>query len=395
MNSKLRDRFNSEFTENNYKLFLDDVNSILKFPADFRIAETPLFLTESLSIDLINYSHEIVNQLMTEEFIEHSKNAVPKKLFVPNEKDHPEFLQIDFAISIDDDGKYIPRLIELQGFPSLYGFQYFLDKTMRKHFKIPKNYSTFFNGIDSKSYVDILNDLIIGKSDPENIILMDINPEKQKTRIDFAATEKLLGIKSVCISKIIQKNNKLFYQEHGKEIPIEKIYNRVIFDELIRGKHKVNIDFTKDLNVDWVGHPNWFFRISKHTLPFLSGDFVPECYFLSDLDEYPVDLENFVLKPLYSFAGHGVELDVTPEILDNIDDKSNYILQAKVNYAPLIKTPGDEFAKAEIRLMFVWEDIPVLVNNLVRISKGKMMGVDYNKNKTWVGSSLAYHPPVF
>jgi len=394
MNPKIREKFNSEFSEDNYKLFLDDLNSALKYPADFKVAETPIFLTEGFAVDLINSSHEIVNQIMSEEFVEHSQNAVPKKLLVPNEKDHPAFLQIDFAVCTDDDGKYVPRLIELQGFPSMYGFQYFLDKLTRKHYKIPKNYSTFFNGIDPKSYVNILRDLIISKSDPENVILMDIKPEKQKTRIDFAATEKLLGIKSVCITEIIQKKNKLFYKDGSKEIPIDRIYNRVIADELIREKIKYSFDFTHDLDVEWVSHPNWFFKISKHTLPFLSGEFVPECYFLDELDEYPVDLENFVLKPLYSFAGHGVELNLTVKLLDSLKDKSNYILQAKVDYAPLIKTP-DDYSKAEIRMMFVWEDIPILINNLVRLSKGKMMGVDHNKNKTWVGSSLAYHPIVF
>jgi hypothetical protein len=100
---------------------------------------------------------------------------------------------------------------------------------------------------------------------------------------------------------------------------------------------------------------------------------------------------------LYSFAGEGVEVDVTKEMLDKITSSSNlpagqdYILQKKIEYAPLVETP-DGFAKAEIRMMFIWNDKPLLVNNLVRMSKGKMMGVAFNKDKTWVGSSLAYHP---
>ncbi|MHB1687608.1 MAG: hypothetical protein ACYCVH_09560 [Ignavibacteriaceae bacterium] len=394
MITKLRDKFNSEFTEENYKSFLDDINSALKYPADFRIAETPVFLTESLTVDLINSSHEIVNQIMTPDFLKISQAAIPPGLSVPNEGDHPTFLQIDFAVCLDDDGKFVPKLIELQGFPSLYGFQYFLDKLTRKHSKIPKNYTTYFNGIDRESYVTILKDTIVQNCDPENVVLLDIEPEKQKTRIDFAATEKLLGIKAVCISKIIQKKEKLFYKSGKREIPIKRIYNRVILDEMKRNKTGFNFNYQADLDVQWVSHPNWFFRISKHSLPFLAGNFVPETYFLNELDKYPVDLENFVLKPLYSFAGHGVEVDVTPDLLDQIKDTSNYILQTKVNYAPLIKTP-DGFSKAEIRMMFVWQDIPILVNNLVRLSKGKMMGVDHNKEKTWVGSSLAYHPIVY
>ena len=394
MNTKLRDKFNSEFNEENYKSFIDDINSALKYPADFRIAETPIFLTESLTIDLINYSHEIVNQVMSPDFLEISQSAIPTNLRVPNEGDHPNFLQVDFAISQDDDGKLLPMLIELQGFPTLYGFQYYLDKITRKHSKIPKNYSPYFNDIDRESYVTILKDTIVHDCDPENVILLDIEPEKQKTRIDFAATEKLLGVNSVCISKVIQKKNQLFYKSGKREIPIKRIYNRVILDELKRKKTDFSFNYQSDLEVEWVGHPNWFYRISKHSLPYLSGEFVPETYFLNELDEYPVDLENFILKPLYSFAGHGVELNLTPDLLDEIKDRSNYILQAKVEYAPIIKTP-DGFSKAEIRMMFVWQDIPILVNNLVRLSKGKMMGVDHNKDKSWVGSSLAYHPIVY
>ncbi|HUX61291.1 MAG TPA: hypothetical protein VMV32_08255, partial [Ignavibacteriaceae bacterium] len=282
MNTKLRDKFNSEFNEENYKSFIEDINSALKYPADFRIAETPIFLTESLTIDLINYSHEIVNQVMSPDFLEISQSAIPTNLRVPNEGDHPNFLQVDFAISQDDDGKLLPMLIELQGFPTLYGFQYYLDKITRKHSKIPKNYSPYFNDIDRESYVTILKDTIVRDCDPENVILLDIEPEKQKTRIDFAATEKLLGINSVCISKVIQKKNQLFYKSGKREIPIKRIYNRVILDELKRTKIDFSFNYQSDLEVEWVGHPNWFYRISKHSLPFLSGEFVPETYFLNE-----------------------------------------------------------------------------------------------------------------
>jgi len=222
------------------------------------------------------------------------------------------------------------------------------------------------------------------------VILLEITPDKQKTRIDFAATEELTGISTVGIREIIQRGNKLFYKKNGKEIPVERIYNRVIFDDLKRNNINYNFDFKSDLNVKWVAHPNWFFKISKYSLPLLKGEFVPSCFFLHELNEYPTDLENYVLKPLFSFAGHGVEIDLNKNILDKIEDPENYILQQKIEYAPLIKTP-DEYSKVEIRMMFIWIDKPVLVNNLIRISKGKMMGVDYNKNKTWVGSSSAFH----
>ncbi len=309
---------------------------------------------------------------------------------VPNETVHTIFLQIDFAIATDETGKIFPRLIELQGFPSLYGFQIFQDEVVRHHFDIPEPLVTYFNGLNKQPYTKLLHDTIIGTSDPKSVILLEIEPEKQKTRIDFVCTEHYLGLEVVSLTDVFQQGNKLFYKKEGKTFPIERIYNRVIFDELQRTDIKLNFKLTDDVDVHWVGHPNWFFKISKHTLPFFKSQYVPPAYFLSDLKEYPSDLQNYVLKPLYSFAGAGVEVDVTKEMLDTVAQKENYILQKKISYAPTIATP-DGFSKAEIRMMFIWNEKPVLVNNLVRLSKGAMMGVNFNKNKTWVGSSLAFH----
>jgi glutathionylspermidine synthase len=219
---------------------------------------------------------------------------------------------------------------------------------------------------------------------------LEIEPEKQKTRIDFAATEELLGIKEICISDVIQNDKKLFYKNESKLIQIEKIYNRVIFDELKGSNSEFSFNYKDDLDVKWVTHPNWFFKISKFSLPLLEGKYVPECYYLNDTDKISDEINNYVLKPLFSFAGHGVDIDPTEEKIRSIKNKGNYILQHKIDYAPVIETPTGN-SKIEIRMMFLWDKEPVLVNNLVRMSKGKMMGVDFNKNKTWVGSSQAFH----
>lgn len=397
---ELRKQFNNNFTENIYNEFLTDLNTGLKYPTDFRVCETPLFISEQLNNDLINACSDIVNQIQTDDFIKRSGDAVPANLEIPNETKIPHFLQIDFAIATEN-GRLIPKLIELQAFPSLYGYQWYFDKVLRKHFYIPPGFTAFFNEFEEKSYSDLLRNVIVGDSDPENVILLEIHPEEQKTRIDFAATEKLVGIKTVCLTNIIKRGNKLFYQSNGKDIPIERIYNRVIFDELDRKGLNFNFNLQDDLDVYWTSHPNWFFKISKFSLPQLKGKNVPECYFLSELKDYPNDLHNFVLKPLFSFAGLGVDISVTKEKLDAIKNKENYILQRKIEYAPLLETP-DGYSKVEIRMMFLWPEErysnntdgngPILVNNLIRTSKGKMMGVDFNKNKTWVGSSIAYHP---
>ncbi|HRQ53410.1 MAG TPA: hypothetical protein PL018_04080 [Ignavibacteriaceae bacterium] len=390
---EIRKKFNNDFSEKVYHDFLDDLNSILKYPTGFRVCETPLFLSHELTNELIKACEEVISQIKTEEFIKRSEAAIPQHLKVPNDFDHPPFLQLDFAITKSED-RFLPKLIELQAFPSLYGYQVYLNETIRKYFDIPVGFNSYFSGLNKTAYRALLTKLIIGNCDPENVILLEIEPEKQKTRIDFAATEELTGVTTVCLSKIKKRGKKIFYSKDGREIQVKRIYNRVIFDELERKNLKFDFDFRDEIEAEWVGHPNWFFKISKFSLPMLKGNYVPDCYFLNELDKYPKNLNDFVLKPLFSFAGLGVDVDVTKEKLDAIAIRNNYILQQKVNYAPLLETP-DGYSKTEIRMMFLWEnknEKPLLVNNLIRTSKGKMMGVDFNKNQTWIGSSIAYHP---
>src|SRR3972149_7547162 len=391
MITELRKKYNNSFDPNAYNRFIKDLETFTYYPIDFRVSETPLFLDANLTSRFREAAEDLLTQLNNESFKKKSNDAIPKNLFVPNEEQHPHFLCLDFAITEDEAGGFTPKLIELQGFPSLFSYQYFLDKIVRRHFDIPQNFSSFFNGLDGEKYTHLLRKVILADKDPKNVILLEINPPLQKTRVDFACTEELTGIKTVNLSDVVRNGKKLFYKNNDKEIPVERIYNRVIYDELQRKNFKFNFSFSDDLDVVWSGRPNWFFKISKYSLPLLKGKYVPHCYFLNTLDKYPDDLSRFVLKPLFSFAGLGVEVNVTKNKLDKVIDRSNYILQEKVEYAPVIETPGD-YARVEVRLMLLWDKEPILATNLVRTRKGKMMGVDFNKNKTWVGSNLAYHP---
>jgi len=392
---ELRKKFNSAFTEEKYHNFLSELDTSFKYPTDFRVSETPLFLSDEFYKELLKACDDLNSQISSVSFNDRTDEIIPSSKKINGEEEHPVFLQLDFAICKNGNA-FIPKLIELQGFPSLYAYQSFFSTVLRKHFDIPELLTSYFSGYNEKSYVELLKKIIIEDNDPENVILLEIEPEKQKTRIDFAATEKMLGIKEVDISSIKKRDKKLFYTVNGKEIPINKIYNRVILDEIERKGIKYNFSFDDELDIKWAGHPNWFIKISKISLPLLSGKYIPQCYFLNELEKYPDDLSKFVLKPLFSFAGLGVEVDLTKQMLYKISDKKNYILQEKIEYAPLIETP-DEPSKVEIRMMFLWPRAkkPILVNNLIRMSKGKMMGVDFNKNKTWVGSSVAYHHPKY
>jgi hypothetical protein len=391
---QLRSRFNAEFAPEKYAALVRCVNETEKWPADFRISETPVFLTREFTDEVTRAANEIIDVTRAPEFAKHAASAVPKALEVPNESGYPNFHVVDFAICAEGE-RLVPRLIELQAFPSLFGFQLLLLHCIRNAYPvIPRNWTSAFGGIKDEAYLHLLQRTIIADSPPESVVLLEIEPEKQKTRVDFAATEKLLGIRSVCVTKIRKRERQLFYERDGREVRIERIYNRVIFDELIRRPDlNLSFRFQDDLDVTWVGHPNWYFRISKHSLPFLKTEHTSPTFFV---DDFPAgeNLDGYVLKPLYSFAGHGVDMEPTHEKIDALKNPHQWILQKKFDYAPFVPTGGGQKSKAEIRMMFVWPDgdpRPTLVNNLVRMSQGKMMGVDFNIDKTWVGASIALH----
>ncbi len=389
--------YNDNFTEAKYNALLNDINNAFNYMVRFKIAETPVFIPKTLKNKLVDACGEIIDVINQPNFSELTQNAFfDSDTIVPNEVGPPKFIQLDFGICKNDQGELVPKLIELQGFPSLYFFQELLGRMYRKYFgdAIPKNYSQHLNGMSTEEYIDLLRTEIVGDTDPKQVILLEVEPHEQATAIDFYATEAILGIKILCITDLIKKGKQLFYKDDkGNEIKILKIYNRIIFDELHQRKDlDGQFRFQDEVDVEWIGHPNWFFRISKYTMPFLKGDYVPRSYHLDKLETIPEDLENYVLKPLFSFAGSGVYINVTPNIIESIADKSNYLLQEKVAYAPIIETM-DVPAKCEVRMMMVHNSKTnkiEIASNLIRLSKGEMVGVKYNKDKTWVGGSTGF-----
>lgn len=399
MIASLRHTFNAQFTEDKYVGMLADIGAQFNYTPNFKISETPVFIPKELKMKLVEACEDIMKVIDQPNFKELTEGAFFKDTMkVPNEDDHSKFIQLDFGVCLDDKGNLTPKLIELQGFPSLYFFQELLGGMYRKHYDgIPEDFSQHLHGLTSKEYIELLRTEIVGDTNPKQVILLEIEPEKQATAIDFYATEALLGIKVLCISKLIKRGKQLFYKDdNGKDVQVVKIYNRIIFDELDQRPDLVrDYDFKDDVDVEWIGHPNWFFRISKYTMPLLKGDYVPKSYYLDQLETIPSDLENYVLKPLYSFAGAGVQIHVDKAMIDAVEDKSNYLLQEKVAYAPIIKTMDDP-AKCEIRMMLLHNGTTnktQIVSNLMRLSKGEMVGVKYNKDKTWVGGSTGFFEP--
>lgn len=396
MISSIRNSYNGNFSPEKYQKFLNAVTNAYGHTPPFRLAETPVFVPTDLKNKLIAACEEIADVICREDFKELTSGAFhDPSIIVPKEDKHTTFLQMDFGICLDENGQPTPKLIETQGFPSLYFFQILLSEAYQAIFDLPKNLTTYLGGITKEQYVALLKEVIVGETDPKQVIILEIEPEKQATRIDFLVTEHYLGIKTLCLSNVEKIGRKLYYKdERGERIEILKIYNRVIFDELEKKKgFKAGFEFTDDIDAEWIGHPNWFFRISKYTMPFISSQYVPKTYFLNELNgNYPHNLSNFVLKPLYSFAGSGVVLNVTSQDLDAIENKSNYILQEKVKYEPVVVSPNEP-VKFEIRMLMIWpknDARPRVINNLIRLSKGEMIGVRFNKDKDWVGASVGF-----
>jgi len=390
----LRKVYNELFTKEKYEAFLNDLESLHPGALEFRIAETPVFIDKEFSKKIVDACESIIDFITSPNFKSLTERSIPGHEKIFNENEHCHMIAFDFGVCINSDGEIEPQLIEMQGFPTLYGFQAYYPETLSRHFTIPENFSHYLNGYNKESYLGDLKEVIVHKESPENVILLEIKPHQQKTRIDFYCTRDYLNIQPVCITELMQEGRRLFYMLNGKKTRIKRIYNRVIFDDLNSQKELLGnfVDITQDFDVEWIPHSNWFYRISKFTLPFIRHPYVPQTFFLNEIKQLPGDLQNYVLKPLFSFAGQGVVIDVTQPDIDSIKDPANWILQRKVRYADAIPTP-DIPAKVEIRMMYLWKDgwkRPKAATNLARLSKGKMIGVRYNQDKEWVGGSVAY-----
>jgi hypothetical protein len=388
----LREQFNSNFTPGKYQAFLKLMEERCGTPVKFQLSETPCFFPKPLLDQMSRYGEELIRQLGGLEYRKTSFEAIPPDFNVPREAPHPMFIQVDFGLVRDATGKLQPKLVELQGFPSLYAYQAMISQTYVEVFELDQNLKYLLGGLDWEGYKKLLRRAVVGDQDPQNVILMEIDPSHQKTLPDFLLTEKLLGITTVDITEIEKRGKELFYDRGGQRTPIRRIYNRAIVDELVRKKLKLSFNFTDDLEVEWAGHPNWYFRMSKFSLPFLRHECVPKTSFLDRVEPLPQDLENYVVKPLFSFAGLGVILKPTKEDLANIPKakRSQYILQERMQFEPVVETPLGP-TKAEVRIMYIWLDELLPVMTIVRMGRGLMMGVDHNKNMQWVGSSAGFY----
>ena len=394
MNPRIRKKFNEAYTDAKYQSYIQFIENVQAGPLQFRLAETPIFLDKAFATALLNAGNSICHQLIQPELIKQTDGAIPAYARTKNETVLPGCLVIDFAIAENEQKEIVPKLIELQGFPSLFAFELLHDEAFRQAYSIPSTHTAFFNQYTKEQYIAHFKKMVLGDHH-KHTVLLEIKPEHQKTKIDFYHTKTIVGLPIVCISEIFQKDGQLYYTAEGKDIKIERIYNRMVFEELQQQEESIQEKWDLIRNtegLEWVTHPHHFFRFSKYSLPFLKGEAIPTTQFLHEIKEIPKNLDKYILKPLFSFAGQGVMIDLTEKIVSDIKDPEHWILQEKVHYAPIIDTPTGA-TKAEIRLFYFWEETQqkyIATMNLARLSKGKMIGVNYNKTATWVGGSLAY-----
>jgi hypothetical protein len=390
-----RKRFNRTWSQEAYSKFLERLVARSGATVGFRCSETPVFLPPDLLQKMVRYGKELYSQLASNtNYREASEEAIPAEFRVPNEVEHPLFVQADFGLVREADGALEPKLVEIQGFPSIYGLQPLMAKIYDEVYGLSEHYdrrlTPFLGGHNESSYIELLRRAVLAGHDPREVILLEIEPFQQKTLPDFLMHREMLDIGIACITELEKRGRRLYVR--GSEI--KRIYNRVIVDELVRKNIYIGFRLTDDLDVEWAGHPNWFFRLSKFSLPWFRHVCVPETRFLSDVQEVPANLSEYVLKPLYSFAGLGVKIAPSREEIDAIPDerRREFILQRRMEFVPTIETPSGP-TKLETRIMYVWDGHLVPVMTVLRTGRGKMMGVDFNKDLDWVGASAGFHIP--
>ena len=385
----LRAAFNASWSDERYQALLAGLARQTGGPIEFPVAETPCFFPRDLLDDMAAVGGELVRQAMTGEAAAAAADVVPERFRgAAATEPHPTFLQVDFGLVRTPAGEIAPKLVELQAFPSLYGFQRALADAYSTAFALPGHLDRLLSGLTTNSYHALLQRAIAGGHDPREVVLMEIDPARQKTRPDFVVTERLWGVRAVDTSEVVKDGRRLLYRRDGSLTPIRRVYNRVIPDELERKGVRLPFDYRDDLDVEWTGHPEWYFRVSKFSIPWLRHPSVPRTWFLHEIDELPAPREDLLLKPLFSFAGGGIVFAPSAEQLAGIprERRHEYILQERVSFEPLIATPHGP-TQAEIRVMYVWTDRLTAVLPLVRMGRGQMMGVDHNKGLRWVGAS--------
>jgi hypothetical protein len=400
----LRQAFNRRFRPEQYSALLAELTRATGAAPRFRVAETPCFLPAALVQQCAAIGTELTLKLLGDaDYLRQAEQAIPAGFRMPGLGTHPHFMTADFGLVEQPDGSLRPTLVELQAFPSIYAYQAALCAAYRSAYQLEPGLQHFLGGHSEESYFEALRKTVLGSHEPESVILTEVTPLEQKTYPDFALTAARLGIELVDIAELHVERSpghpaRVFRRDRsGRLAPVERIYNRAIVDEIIAKRVALPFRYEEPLAVEWAGHPNWYFLLSKFSLPFLDHPAVPRAWFLDDWlgGQAPaLPRERWILKPLFAFAGRGIQFAPSDEELRAIpaDERRGWIMQERMHFAPTIATPYGP-TQMELRVLYLWPDggelEPVLT--LTRLGRGKMMGVDHNRDQLWVGGSAAFY----
>jgi len=427
----LRRDFNARFRPETFRTMLHSLDAVARTHIAFPVAETPCFFPSSMLDEMARIGIDLTLQLVNNPaYLARSLAAIPEPWRAADQNSHPHFLTADFGLVREDSGRLAPRLVEMQAFPSVFAFQWAASEAYRSAFSLDPSLRYLLGGLDQAQFWKLLARTIVAGHDPQTVVLIDVDPAHQKTLPDFHITADHLGIRIVDIAALETLDPapdspsqlpRLGYRAKGRLIPIRRIYNRAIVDELVRRQIPLQFGYRQPFDVEWAGHPNWYFHVSKFSIPFLDHPAVPPAVFLDDWfrssaggsksacgpkesargpkndarDRLPSSRDRLILKPLYSFAGQGILFAPTDDQLAAIPpaQRHHYLLQERVTFEPVIDTPFGP-TQAEIRILYVWPDqgnlTPLI--SLVRLGRGQMMGVDHNRGQSWVGASAAFSP---
>ena len=263
----LRQRFNGGFSQDAFLRVVRAVEDEVGGPIPFRLAESPIFLPGALVDEMRLATEAILAEIFAHpEYADRVRRHVPPQAFLPTRSDHPPFVQCDFALAEGDCGRVVPRLIEIQGFPSLYAFQHALCRAYQQAFALTSEVSFLGRGIDEGGFLALFRQAVLGGHDPETVALVDVHPWEQGTWPDFRLTQKLLpGLAVVDATEVLRRGDGLFYRERGREVKIARIFNRLVWEDVRRVESEMAFRLGEPLDVEWAGEPGWFFQLSKLT----------------------------------------------------------------------------------------------------------------------------------
>ncbi|MBE7181386.1 MAG: hypothetical protein INR71_09305, partial [Terriglobus roseus] len=210
---KLREAFNHSYTDGAYRSLLADLNQISRAELTIRIAETPVLLPAPMLRQMIDAGAAMTHQLVgNAAYLQQAAATIPEAFRVRNQDAHPHFMTVDFGLVHTGDGPWQgdldtlePRLVELQAFPSVFGLQSVLGDLYCKHFQLPGDIARYPEGLDDITYWQKLRETIVANHAPENVILLEVTPEQQKTLPDFHIHQDHLGIRAVDIAQVRQR----------------------------------------------------------------------------------------------------------------------------------------------------------------------------------------------